>query len=309
MKCGEPDCKVVCPTHFCPGKDCAACKTECGKPVCKMQCKGDEQPCRHVCAQPRCAWQCKKPKECPKPVCSVKCEKPRDCLDNSQLVTNLPPLQPGETEVIAFHTSKGKKGGAPSPAAMNVAMGPAAASAVLLKTNSITTVGTMQVEINTMGSDRKLQSSQVELQMAPMFAIPTALPTWVKIVKRKGGRVAEEEEASCDAGNFQCHGKQAWCNEQRDMVCQEAAAASQSAAEAEQAEQVHSAPQDADEAAAEAEAAQGELQAAETVNVVGPSDSVSDDEAEAAAAQALKDVGDASAFVQKRSDRQGHLRA
>merc|ERR1719498_9074 len=38
MKCGKPDCKVVCPKKFCAGQSCPACKTECGKPVCKMEC-------------------------------------------------------------------------------------------------------------------------------------------------------------------------------------------------------------------------------------------------------------------------------
>merc|ERR1719395_436678 len=89
------------------------------EPVCKMQCsKPDEQPCHHVCAQPRCKWECKEPKDCPKPTCHMKCEKPRNCMDNTHIVQQLPPLEPGETEGAAFHINKPPPiGGAPAPAA------------------------------------------------------------------------------------------------------------------------------------------------------------------------------------------------
>jgi len=213
MKCDQPNCKVVCPKHFCPGKDCAACKTECGKPACKMQCKGDEQPCQNVCAQPKCAWVCKQPKACPKPKCSMKCEKPRDCLDNSRMVTQLPPLEPGETEVVAFHTKK-KAAGAPSPAAA------AAPAAVFAQEVHVQKAATMQVEIATMGQDHSLQTGQVELKLAPVYA--TALPSWIRTVRKVGGHVTESD-ASCDNGKFQCQGDSAWCAEQQDIVCSQSA--------------------------------------------------------------------------------------
>jgi len=296
MKCDQPNCKVVCPKHLCPGKDCAACKTECTKPVCKMQCKGDDQPCQNVCAQPRCAWVCKEPKECPKPKCSMKCEKPRDCLDNSRMVTQLPPLEPGETEVVAFHTAK-KQAGAPSPAAAG-----APASAQLLQKH--TKSGSIRVDIATMAQDRSLQRGQVDLKLASAYAVESAYPSWTRTVKKQDGHVTERG-ASCDSGNFRCQGNSAWCDEQRDVVCSQPAAPEVSQEESAQNE----------EAADEEEAAQGELQGSEPVEVESSAE-VQESSTDAAAAEAPEesqnketDTDDASAFTQLRSSKQAHLRA
>lgn len=272
MKCDQPNCKVVCPKHFCPGKDCAACKTECAKPACKMQCKGDDQPCHHVCAQPKCAWVCKEPKECPKPKCSMKCEKPRNCLDNSRMVTQLPPLEKGETEVVAFHSDRHPAAGAPSPA------GAAAPAPATLLQSIHDKSSTMRVDITTMGKDLSLQRGQVDLPVAPMDVMATALPSWTRTVKKQGGHVTESE-ASCDGGNFKCQGDRAWCEEQKDIVCADAA----------QPQAVEGAAEDS-------------LQSTESVQMVAPED-IQDADAEKFADEV------SSAFVQQRSGKQAHLRA
>lgn len=289
MKCGQPNCKIVCPKHFCPGKECAKCKTECGSPQCKMECsKPDKQPCHHVCAEPSCKWECKEPKDCGQPKCSMKCEKPRGCMDNTRMVQKLPALEPGETEVLGFHTSPG--GGAPSPAA---AASPAAAS--LAQVNG--TASTIRVEITTMGGDRSLKQAQVEVELAP----PTvrALPSWSRTIRKQGGKVTESE-ASCENGNFQCQGDKAWCAGQRETVCSEAA---------EVAEATES--QASEDVVQVAEAADGALQSQESVEVVGPQDdAVVDGDAEKAAEEALGSVKVDTAFLQHRVGRQqSHLQA
>jgi hypothetical protein len=201
MNCGSQNCHVVCPKHFCPGKKCAACKTECGRPVCKAECnKPEDAPCLSVCAQPKCKWECNKPTECPKPVCDMKCEKPKDCMTNMNYVSNLPPLEPGETEISEWHTQKAHASSwAPAPA-------PAAARA-LLQTS-------MRVDITTMGKDFKLQTSHVDLQMAPM----DASTSWVAMVRKHHGHM-KESEASCSNGKFQCNGNANWCKHQQAVVC------------------------------------------------------------------------------------------
>jgi len=200
MQCGKPDCKVVCPKQFCAGKHCAKCKTECGKPKCELKCGKDEQPCRNLCAQPHCKWECNGPKEqdCPKPQCSMKCEKPRKCMDNTYMVEKLPPLMPGETEVNKDHATEYN---APASLAQ-------ISSALHAKAS-------MRVNLTTMGADRSLQQSQMDLEMAAMED-PTST-SWTRTIREHDGR-AIESESSCNHGSFQCKGDMHWCKQQRKKV-------------------------------------------------------------------------------------------
>merc|ERR1719456_1680892 len=115
MKCEKPKCVVICPKKQCPGGECAKCTTRCGKPACKMECGSAQQPCQNICAEPTCKWHCKTPKKCPKPECKLECEGPSckptagigstcPCAEAAaapRMVKQLPPLAPGETEVIS----------------------------------------------------------------------------------------------------------------------------------------------------------------------------------------------------------------
>jgi len=227
MKCGQPNCKVVCPTHNCPKGNCAACTTECGKPVCQMQCKKDEQPCRHMCAQPVCSWQCKKPDVCPKPSCSLKCEKPSSCTDNTRIVQQLPPLAPGETEVMAHMAATIAAGPAPAPAAASFLSGTAAAAKVK--------ASTMRVDITTMNSNFSIKKSQIDLSIVPLEPVSRALSSWTKTIRHTKG-VRTESEAWCKSGEFQCSGDSAWCEQQQSVltcaISKEMAAVEETKAEA-----------------------------------------------------------------------------
>jgi len=197
------------------------------------------------------------------------------------MVTQLPPLEKGETEVVAFHSDKHPAAGAPSPA------GAAAPAPATLLQSIHDKSSTMRVDITTMGKDLSLQRGQVDLPVAPMDVMATALPSWTRTVKKQGGHVTESE-ASCDGGNFKCQGDKAWCEEQKDIVCADAADAAQ--------------PQD------EEGAAEDSLQATEPVQMVAPEDA-QDADAEKVGDEALQDVQVSSAFVQQRSGKQAHLRA
>merc|ERR1719313_627493 len=209
MKCGKPDCKVVCPKKFCPNLNCASCKTECGKPVCKMECQDAEQNCRHVCAQPKCKWECKKPKECPKPKCEMLCAKPRQCMDNTHMVQSLPPLEPGESEVTAFQTPK------------------IAEKSLLQGKHIHGTTATLRVEITTMRANHSLQTGQADLQLAPMDEADSAPVSWTMSAMKHNGQVFEMQ-ASCNGGKFKCDGEAGWCRAQKDSVCSQAAEETQS---------------------------------------------------------------------------------
>jgi len=198
MKCGKPMCKVVCPKHFCPTEDCAACKTECGKPACKMECGVDEQPCRHVCAQPVCKWECKNPQLCPKPKCAMKCKKAPDCMQKMHMFSKVPPLEPGETEIVTIDSA------GPAPA-------PAPASFLQNK------VLHMRVNFTRMGEDHTLQTGQVDLALAQMDSMDEAT-IWTREVSEHFGH-ATESEAYCTNGKFRCQGDAAWCSEQAKIVC------------------------------------------------------------------------------------------
>jgi len=202
MKCGKPMCKVVCPKHFCPSEDCAACKTECGKPACTMECGVDEQPCRHVCAQPVCKWECKNPQLCPKPKCAMKCKKAPDCMQKMHMFSKVPPLEPGETEIVTFDAA------APAPAPASFLQGHAVAHQA----------ATLRVNFSSMGMDHTLHHGHVNLALEQVDANDDMAVSWVKEVIESSEQVTENS-ASCNNGSFQCQGEESWCAEQEKLIC------------------------------------------------------------------------------------------
>jgi hypothetical protein len=128
-------------------------------------------------------------------------------MDDTRMVSQLPPLEPGETEVAAFASS---------------AAGPSPAPASLLSAKSEVhnRVSTLRVNVTTMGKDHSLQRGQVELQLASMDAEVATAVTWTKTIRRFQGQV-KEHEASCRDGTFRCDGDAVWCVEQKKIVCQE----------------------------------------------------------------------------------------
>jgi len=204
MKCGKPMCKVVCPKHFCPSEDCAACKTECGKPACKMECGVDEQPCRHVCAQPVCKWECKNPQLCPKPKCAMKCKKAPDCMQKTHMFSKVPPLEPGETEIVTLESS----GPAPAPAPASFLQGLVSASKA----------STLRVNFTSMGSDQIVHHGQVDLALEQVDANDDTADSWAREVIESHEQVTENA-AFCTNGSFQCQGEEAFCAEQEKLIC------------------------------------------------------------------------------------------
>jgi hypothetical protein len=103
MDCEKPVCAIQCPERQ-QGKECG---TSCQDAVCKLNCP-NKQKCRNVCAQPTCNWKCSAPEDCPAPSCQLYCETPKTCsgIQHSSF-GQMPPLQPGETEVSSFQAPAG----------------------------------------------------------------------------------------------------------------------------------------------------------------------------------------------------------
>lgn len=123
------------------------------------------------------------------------------------MVSQLPPLEPGETEVAAFAS----QAAGPSPAL---------ASLLSAKSEVHTRVSTLRVNVTTMGTNHSLQRGQVELKLALMDAGAAIANTWTKAIRRYDGQL-REHSASCQNGQFQCSGDAAWCMDQKKIVCQE----------------------------------------------------------------------------------------
>jgi len=221
----------------------------------------------------------------------MKCEKPRDCLENTRMVQQLPPLEKGESEVTFGAATQDTPGAAPSPAAAV----PAAMPKSLLQSFTSAMEGkasSMRVEITTMGQDGSLKKNEVDLPVALLQAVETVPGTiWTRTARKHHGMVTESE-AACNFGNFQCRGDAAWCAQQQKATgCEGTKSAV--------------APQ----ALQAAEAAEFALQPSESMDIVAPSDSAVEVEAEQAANQALQAAKLDAAFMQRRSGKQGHLHA
>merc|ERR1719440_2335864 len=142
----------------------------------------------------------------------MKCDKPKECMDD-MVAGELPALEPGETEVLGYHL--------PADQAARFPGGPAPGPAAVVQVNA-TAASTIRVEIKTMGQDRSLKQSQVEVALAPFVDTARALTSWTRTVRKQGGKI-RESEASCENGLFQCKGDQAWCSKQQEAVCSQAA--------------------------------------------------------------------------------------
>jgi len=126
----------------------------------------------------------------------MKCDQNNCDGRGRSMFSNVPPLEPGEMEVII------PSGPAPSPAA-----------ASFLSTGS----STMRVNITRMGKDHSLHQGQVDLAMVQEDDMDEAT-AWTKEVIQHLGHVTEHE-AYCINGKFRCQGDAAWCAEQEKSVC------------------------------------------------------------------------------------------
>jgi hypothetical protein len=130
-------------------------------------------------------------------------------MDDTRMVSQLPPLEPGETEVAAFAS----QAGGPSPA-------PAPASLLSAKSEIHSRVSTLRVNVTTMEKNHSVQRGQVDLKLALLDAKAATGDTWTKSIRRYDGQL-REHSASCQDGKFQCSGDAAWCMDQKKIVCQE----------------------------------------------------------------------------------------
>jgi hypothetical protein len=128
----------------------------------------------------------------------MKCKKQPECAQKMHMFSKVPPLEPGETEIVTAEMG-------PSPA-------PSPASFLQDEHAS-----TMQVNFTRMGDDHSVHEGHVVLAMVQEDAKEEA-ESWTREVSEVGGKVTENE-ASCTKGLFHCQGDAAWCAEQQEIVC------------------------------------------------------------------------------------------
>jgi len=150
----------------------------------------------------------------------MECEQPRHCMDNTDMVKELPPLQPGETEVTTAQALPA--GAAPAAATLDLsAPGPApAATLVGIASTVYDKSAKVRVNFATMGMDRSVSERQVELPLATE-ALQVG-STWTRKVRKhsqQNGQVTQSD-ASCEDGRFQCQGDASWCAEQKKTICE-----------------------------------------------------------------------------------------
>jgi hypothetical protein len=127
----------------------------------------------------------------------MKCKKAPDCMQKEHMFSKVPPLEPGETEIVNVNSGPGP---APSPAAA-----------------SFLQSSTMRVNFTRMGDDHSLHQGQVDLAFVQMDSMDEAT-AWTKEVRDQLGFLVEHE-AYCINGKLRCHGDAAWCGEQEKIVC------------------------------------------------------------------------------------------
>merc|ERR1740121_2622120 len=99
----------------------------------------------------------------------MKCKKAPDCMRKQTMFSKVPPLEPGETEIVNVNSST-----APSPAA-----------ASFLSTK-------MRVNFTRMGDDHSLHQGQVDLSFVQMDSMDEAT-AWTKEVRDQLGFLVEHE--------------------------------------------------------------------------------------------------------------------
>lgn len=132
-------------------------------------------------------------------------------MDNTHMVPQLPPLEPGETEVTSGMTPLIAP--APGPAAF-------APPAIRPRVSLAAMAGpTMRVNITTMRQDHSLEQRQVDLALAQdPIAGGNTWTTKMRTVYHPNGQVTQTE-ASCKDGRLQCQGDARWCADQEKVVC------------------------------------------------------------------------------------------
>jgi hypothetical protein len=133
----------------------------------------------------------------------MKCHKEPACAQTMHMFSKVPPLEPGETEIV---TSDAGPSPAPSPASF------------LQGLISGRTASTLSVNFTRMDSDHILHSGQVNLALEQVDANEGSAESWVREVLESNEQVTENA-ASCTNGHFQCQGDEAWCTEQQMFIC------------------------------------------------------------------------------------------
>jgi hypothetical protein len=136
----------------------------------------------------------------------MKCKKQPECAQKMHMFSKVPPLEPGETEIVTAPYDH------PSPA-------PAPAAASFLQgLTSAQTASTLNVHFTRMDLNHTLHSGQVNLALEQVDAHEVSAESWVREVIESNEQVTENA-ASCTNGKFQCQGAEAWCTEQQALIC------------------------------------------------------------------------------------------
>merc|ERR1719399_37837 len=110
---------------------------------------------------------------------------------------SVPPLEPGETEVVT----------------QDVGASPAPSPASFLQNKD----STLSVNFTRMEPDHTLHTGHVNLAVVQMDSMAEAA-VWTREVSEHFGHVTESE-AYCTDGKFRCRGDASWCTDQEKIVC------------------------------------------------------------------------------------------
>jgi len=133
----------------------------------------------------------------------MKCKKQPDCMQKMHMFSKVPPLEPGETEIVTA-----TDGGAPAPAPASFLQAAGGVS--------------MRVNYTSMAEDQTLHQGQVSLAVEHEDTVSSGADSWSRMVSEHAGQVIESA-ASCEHGHFHCDGDASWCAEQEQVVCKDVA--------------------------------------------------------------------------------------
>jgi hypothetical protein len=133
----------------------------------------------------------------------MKCKKQPECAQKMHMFSKVPPLEPGETEIV---TADWMPSPAPAPAA----------AASFLGGQGGGKVTTLRVNFTSMDMNHSMHAGKVALAVVQEEAVEA--DTWTREVVEDGEQFTESE-SSCTNGRFQCNGNADWCAEQKQIVC------------------------------------------------------------------------------------------
>lgn len=139
----------------------------------------------------------------------MTCQQETNCLATS-IHKELPPLEKGETQVVNFEANLPKAKGGNSTNTSKLLQFPKASM--------------MRVKVSMLAQDDSLKSREVDLAVEDdeeeedVARAGDDEAGWVsKISALPNGQ--EHGEATCADGDFECKGDEAWCAEQRGILC------------------------------------------------------------------------------------------